>query len=72
MVECTFLDYIMGGCQLNFTVSTSLNVSESILLEEHFHWLWHSSCRTDLVMKCALCMVSLDRWPGCSLELLSA
>lgn len=21
MVECTFLDYIMGGCQLNFTVS---------------------------------------------------
>lgn len=21
-VECTFLDYIMGGCQLNFTVSS--------------------------------------------------
>lgn len=21
IVECTFLDYVMGGCQLNFTVS---------------------------------------------------
>ena len=29
-VECTFLDYIMGGCQLNFTVSKTEFSSKSV------------------------------------------
>lgn len=70
-VECTFLDYIMGGCQLNFTVSTSLNVPEFALLEEHFMGCGLPPAELTGDETCTLHGL-LGQGPGCSLELPSA
>nr|KAF6300381.1 copine 3 [Myotis myotis] len=39
-VECTFLDYIMGGCQLNFTVGVDFTSSSGdLLFPDSLHYI---------------------------------